>query len=134
MPDSLQAVSRDTIRSWDRRALDEYGIPGIILMENAARGSADLLSALRASEPERFGPPYRVVCGPGNNGGDGLALARHLHNRSLAVTIHLVEARSRIAPDSDAGLNLRIVERMGLDLRDAAPDRPVAEAIAQATG
>jgi NAD(P)H-hydrate epimerase len=92
-------------------------------MENAARGSADLLHALLTAEPARYGPPYQVLCGPGNNGGDGLALARHLFNRALPVTVHLIEPRSRIDPASDAGTNLRILERMGLDIREPGPGR-----------
>jgi len=130
----IPPVSRETIRSWDHRALLEYGIPGIILMENAARGAADLLCLLRASAPARFGPPYQVMCGTGNNGGDGMALARHLENRSLPVTVHLAEPRSQIRPETDAGINLRILERMGVDLREPGPDRPLERAIREATG
>src|SRR5262245_23421343 len=114
----IAPASRAAIREWDRRAIEEYGIPGILLMENAALGCERVLLGLIQSEPERCRPPFRIVCGPGNNGGDGLALARHLHNRGFAVSVLLVEPRSRVRPGSDAAVNLRIVERMGLDIRD----------------
>jgi NAD(P)H-hydrate epimerase len=117
------AASRDRIRDLDRRAIEEYGIPGIVLMENAARGSADALGEVLAARPGSCPPPYRIICGRGANGGDGFALARHLHNRGQAVSIHLAEPRSRTRPDSDAGINLRIVLRMGLDLREPAAGR-----------
>ncbi len=116
----VRPVAREAIRRWDRMATERYGIPSIVLMENAARGSADALALVSAGSG-RPRPPYRIACGPGSNGGDGLALARHLHNRGLAVSIFLAEPPSRFRPASDAGTNLRIVERMGLDLRQAGP-------------
>lgn len=115
------AVDRATVRGWDRRAIEEFGIPGIVLMENAALGCLRVLEELA---PAELGPPYTVICGPGNNGGDGLALARHLHNRGLPVSIHLVEDASRIDPASDAGINLRIVQRMKVPLREPGPRLP----------
>jgi hydroxyethylthiazole kinase-like uncharacterized protein yjeF len=102
-------------------------------MENAARGCADLLEELAAAEPRLLTPPYQLVCGPGNNGGDGFALARHLHNRGYEAVIHLVEPRERLGRDSDALSNLRIAERMGLDIRGPAPGRPLEQALQEAT-
>jgi len=116
--ESPTPLSREAIRDLDRQAVDKYGIPGIVLMENAALGCAEVLREIFPGEPG----PFRIICGPGNNGGDGLALARHLHNRDLAATIHLVVPRSKIRRETDAGINLEIVERMGLDLREPGPD------------
>ena len=116
----MRPQSRETIRSWDRRAIEEYGIPGIVLMENAARGCADLLLELSGREPDLV-PPYTIICGPGNNGGDGFALARHLHNRSRDVVIHLVEPRSRVRCSSDAGTNLEIVDTLCDELEARIP-------------
>jgi NAD(P)H-hydrate epimerase len=116
-------LARERIRELDRKAAEEYGIPTLILMENAARGSAEALIELQAAEPRGCPPPYRIICGRGSNGGDGLAMARHLHNRGREVSIYLAEPRSRIRPDSDAGINLRIVERMGLVIRDPGEGR-----------
>ena len=88
-------------RELDRRAIEEFGIPGIVLMENAGRGMAELLIAL--------GVKGRVVicCGKGNNGGDGLVIARHLDNRNVPVRVWLFcppeelrETRRRIGASS----------------------------------
>jgi len=134
MRDAPRPLSRASVRELDRRAIEEYGIPGIILMENAALGCDRILAEIRAADPARFGPPYRIACGPGNNGGDGFALARHLHNRGLAVEVHLVEPRGRIRTGSDAEVNFRIIERMGIPIREPGPDRPLERAIEEAGG
>jgi NAD(P)H-hydrate epimerase len=126
-------ATRAQIRDWDRRAIEEYGIPGIVLMENAALGCERVLLEILAADP-RCAPPYRIICGPGNNGGDGLALARHLHNRRLDVSIHLVEPRARVRAGSDAATNLRIAERMALPITEPGPGLPLERAIAAATG
>lgn len=99
----------DAVRTLDRLAVERYGVPGIVLMENAARNlrehALDLLARARR-------PDVVVLCGPGNNGGDGLALARHLSN--LGVPVSVVGVGEPGDPDSDAGVNRRIVERMGI--------------------
>ena len=69
-------LSRDEVRELDRRAIEGFGVPGVVLMENAGRGCAELLMRLN---PER--QPVVILCGPGNNGGDGFVIARHLDNR-----------------------------------------------------
>ncbi|TMM27726.1 MAG: hypothetical protein E6F99_30860, partial [Actinobacteria bacterium] len=65
-------LSRDEVRELDRRAIEGFGVPGVVLMENAGRGCAELLMRLN---PERR--PTVILCGPGNNGGDGFVIARH---------------------------------------------------------
>jgi NAD(P)H-hydrate epimerase len=103
-------LTREQAREIDRIAMEELRIPGIVLMENAARGIAEAI--LRRFPAPRG--PIAVVCGPGNNGGDGLAAARHLSNAGLDVRIHLVTRVEASRPASDAGTNLRIVRAMGL--------------------
>ncbi len=131
LPDPPRPLSRAAIRDLDRRAVEEFGIPGIVLMENAALGCDRVLAEIGAAD-RRFAPPWRIVCGPGNNGGDGLALARHLHNRGHAVAIHLVQPKDRVKPGSDAATNLAIVERMRLPIIEPGPGGAAA-AIAEAT-
>ncbi len=98
----------------DRLAIHEFGVPSIVLMENAARNAAgvamDMLGARR-------GLRVLVVCGTGNNGGDGLAIARHLSNEGLGVDVLL--AGPRRACSSDCAVNLEIARRMGLIARRA---------------
>jgi NAD(P)H-hydrate epimerase len=82
------------MREGDRRATEESGIPGILLMENAgfqaARAARELLPLPRAR-------PVAIVCGTGNNGGDGLVLARHLAALGAKVTVYLAGKAGRIA-------------------------------------
>jgi NAD(P)H-hydrate epimerase len=69
------ALTRDQCREIDRRAIEEYGISGLVLMENAGRGCVDVL--------QRLGIDGTVIilCGKGNNAGDGYVIARHLEIR-----------------------------------------------------
>jgi NAD(P)H-hydrate epimerase len=101
-------LTRDQVRSIDRRATEEYHVPGIVLMENASRGVADAA--------ERFFLPRAsrvlILCGGGNNGGDGLAAARHLHNRGHTVAIGLLIDPARYK--GDAKTNWDIVQAMRL--------------------
>jgi len=110
----MPELTREQAREMDRIAMEELHIPGIVLMENAARGIAQI--ALRRLGG-RLGP-VAVVCGPGNNGGDGLAAARHLANAGKDVRIHLVVPAEAYREGSDPAIHLEIARAMGLALRD----------------
>ncbi|MGL4464634.1 MAG: NAD(P)H-hydrate epimerase [Planctomycetia bacterium] len=86
-------LSRDAVRAIDRRAM-AAGVPGPVLMENAARGVVDLLVALRLPGP------VAVVCGKGNNAGDGFAIARHLHLLEIPVHIEAVVPAAALTGDA----------------------------------
>jgi NAD(P)H-hydrate epimerase len=81
-------LSRAEVRELDRRTIEVFGVPGIVLMENAGRGCAELLMKLN---PER--KPVAILCGPGNNGGDGFVIARHLDNQGWPVQVLTVVKR-----------------------------------------
>lgn len=101
-------VSPEQMREMDRLTIDEIGIPGIVLMERAAMGACD---ALMAHFPEA--DTACVLCGPGNNGGDGLAMARLLSQRGFDVDVVLA-----VEPDKytgDALTNLHICARLGFE-------------------
>jgi NAD(P)H-hydrate epimerase len=100
-------LTRDQLREIDRRATADYFIPGIVLMENAARAVTD--EACRVLSDECCGS-ILILCGGGNNGGDGLAVARHLHNRGAAVTIGL--CCDPASYKGDALINWKIVSAM----------------------
>ncbi|HEX4612283.1 MAG TPA: NAD(P)H-hydrate epimerase [Urbifossiella sp.] len=87
--DTSFTLTRAQARDLDRRAVEEFGMPGVCLMENAGRGAADLLARLN---PDRL--PTVILCGPGNNGGDGFVIARHLDNRGWPVTVWLLRPES----------------------------------------
>jgi len=111
----MKWVTRAEMREIDRRAIEEFGIPAAVLMENAGRGSA--VEAARLYRERGLRGPVLVFCGAGNNGGDGFVIARHLANAGLAVQILLCCDPSRIDRGREAGVNLTICERMALPIR-----------------
>ncbi len=101
-------MSRQQVKEVDRRAIEQFGVPGIVLMENAGRGVAELLLALGIRGP------IVICCGKGNNGGDGFVIARHLFNRHISVRVVLF-----CRPDDlsgDAAINCNIVQKMSIPL------------------
>lgn len=112
--DGIFILDRRGVREIDRLAVEEFAMPGVVLMENAARGVAQLaLDMLRAADISDSRPRVAIVCGPGNNGGDGYAAARFLHNAGCDVALHPI-APTRAG--SDAAINDEICRRMGLSM------------------
>jgi NAD(P)H-hydrate epimerase len=105
---SMQTMSRDEVRAVDAWAINEVGVPGVVLMENAGRSCAELLQEKLAGMAN---PRVCIFCGTGNNGGDGYVIARHLLNAGLAVTVILCGRRDKV--QGDARINLDILERLG---------------------
>ena len=103
----MRHLSRDQAREIDRLAVERYGIPMMVLMENAARSAADCVCDLMDNDCVG---QVLILCGPGNNGGDGLALARHLHNRGADPHILLVTDPGRYKGEALA--NFRITPAM----------------------
>ncbi len=91
------AVSAEEMRWCDATAIRSFGIPSLILMENAGKGAADRIA-------QSYGPMNDrrivVLCGKGNNGGDGMVVARHLLNRGAIVNVVLLASRSGIRGDA----------------------------------
>lgn len=102
----MKPLSRAEVRDIDRQAIEEFGLPGVVLMENAGRNAAALLH-------ERA-PAARVVivCGKGNNAGDGFVIARHLVNWGHEVRLLL--ACDPAEYRGDAAINWHVVQAMGL--------------------
>jgi NAD(P)H-hydrate epimerase len=101
-------LNREQVRALDRRAIEAFGIPGVVLMENAGRGTAELLLALGISGR------VAICCGKGNNGGDGFVIARHLANRGAEVRVLLCAPPEELR--GDAEVNYRIIARSGLPI------------------
>jgi NAD(P)H-hydrate epimerase len=100
-------LSRQQSRELDHRAMHEFGVPGIVLMENAGRGAAELLMRLNPNQHSVI-----IVCGPGNNGGDGYVMARHLSNHGWPVAAWSLA--DSLPTQSDAVTNYQIARRCGL--------------------
>jgi NAD(P)H-hydrate epimerase len=106
-------LTRTQVRDFDRRAIEEYGVPGVVLMENAGRGAADVLLRLGT------GGAVVICAGKGNNGGDGFVIARHLDNAGAAVRV-LLFARSEELT-GDAATNFNIISRSHLSISVCVP-------------
>ena len=110
-----KSLTREEMRELDRKAIEEYKIPGIVLMENAGRNAAEgILKML--DDPQQA--KVAILCGKGNNGGDGFVIARHLHNNGISVDVFLVARVSDILKDGDTGTNLQILLNMKIPVKE----------------
>lgn len=114
----MRVLTAEQMAAVDRRAIKEVGVPGMVLMENAALGVVDALGEVYAEAENVV-----VLCGPGNNGGDGLAVARHLDARGYGVRTLLLVAAETLS--GDARTQLEILEKQGPPVEVAAEDRDV---------
>ncbi len=105
-------ATRDEIRAFDRYAIETLGLPGIVLMENAGRQTAEAVRAMLAG---RARPRVVILAGPGNNGGDGFVVARHLAMAGIRAEVALLAPREKIVGDTDT--NLRVLEALGFQVR-----------------
>lgn len=110
-----ESLTREEMRELDRKAIEEYKIPGLILMENAGRNVAEEVLKM-TDDPQQT--KVAILCGKGNNGGDGYVVARHLHNHHVPVDVFLVANISDILKDGDAGTNLQILLPMKIPIRE----------------
>jgi NAD(P)H-hydrate epimerase len=104
-----QPLDCATIRACDERAIRQLGIPGLILMENAARGAAEVI---HREWRTRSAGEVIILCGPGNNGGDGFAIARQLAAAGVEVCVVLAEPAEKLR--GDAAVNFEILRNLGL--------------------
>jgi NAD(P)H-hydrate epimerase len=110
----MKTITRQQAREVDRRAIEQYGMTGLVLMENAGRGMADCLCRLAATGPSGRLGRTAICCGKGNNGGDGFVIARHLDLRAVDVHVLFWADPGELA--GDAAANFDIVRRAGLPI------------------
>lgn len=125
----IPLLSRQAVRGLDRDAESRLGVPGLVLMENAGRGAFDAIRARFAGALERI----VVVCGPGQNGGDGFVVARHAVQAGFNPEVLLVATASALT--GDAAHNHRALGALGcrvVELR-AGELEPLDAALARAT-
>src|SRR4030067_1786391 len=109
----MYIATANEMNNIDRRTREEYGIPTLLLMENAASGISRAVEQMLVSVR---GKRITVLCGRGNNGGDGLASARQLHNLVASVSAYLL---SDIADfKSEPAINLNIALKMGIEVNE----------------
>lgn len=112
-----RALSAQEMRRVDAASAD-HGMPGSVLMENAGGALARAAVSLAGPDGRFF-----VLCGTGNNGGDGLVAARHLHGLGRAVFVELLGEASELT--GDAGRNHRALVASGLTVAPISEDAPI---------
>lgn len=119
----MKIATAAEMREIDKTAMEWFGQPGVSLMESAGRAVADKATELLG---ETRGKIVFIVCGGGNNGGDGYVAARWLHNRGARVKLFLAVDRSHIR--GDALVHLETALRMGIECFDHTEPRGLEKA------
>ena len=105
----MRVLNTQQMREADRRTIDEIGIPSIVLMENAGRQA---VAAMEAAFEDLADSHVGVLCGRGNNGGDGFVIARTLIQRGVETSVFLLGSVADVR--GDARTNLEVLGRIGL--------------------
>ena len=96
---AVRVTTAAEMRELDRLAIETYGIPGVVLMENAG---AQVVRILWQEYPDLQARRVAVLCGRGNNGGDGFVIARYLHNMGVSVSVFIMGEPGGIRGDAGA--------------------------------
>jgi len=127
----MKILTSAEMREIDRGAIEELGIPGVVLMENAGLRT---VRALKTRFPSIAGERIVIAAGKGNNGGDGFVVARHLFNSGARPEVLLLAARDEVK--GDAATNLAVALKMGIpvtEVRDAAEWKKARTAVSRAS-
>jgi hydroxyethylthiazole kinase-like uncharacterized protein yjeF len=115
---NMKIVTTTEIRNIEKAAIEEYGIPSIVLMENAG---VEVVRQMESIIGNLYNKKVAIFAGTGSNGGDGYVVARHLHNQGAKVKVFLVGTKAAVA--GDAVLNLKIITNMGIDVLEVANEQ-----------
>ncbi len=111
----MRVLNAAQMREADRRTIEDIGIPSLVLMENAGR---QVVAAMEAVHTDLLERQVAVLCGRGNNGGDGFVVARTLLQRGVDVSVFLIGQVSDVR--GDARVNLDILGRLGVTVVEIA--------------
>jgi NAD(P)H-hydrate epimerase len=127
---AMKIVSARQMQELDRATINDIGIPGSVLMENAGRG---MFETIRAQVGDISGKRIAILCGRGNNGGDGFVIARYFHNAGARVDAFLFAESNTVT--GDAKINLEAFRRIGgrvVEITDEAAWRKAASDVKHA--
>lgn len=110
------ATTPEKVKEIDRKAVEEWGIPSALLMENAGRSAVEIIREEISPVPEEI----TVVSGKGNNGGDGLVVARRLMDMGYQVETFVLGKRDQLAAETER--NAKLLERMTDRVKYCSPD------------
>ncbi len=106
----MYLVTAEEMQAMDRQTIDTTGIPGQVLMENAGRGATRMLLEIFQQFLESAQAPSRkrigILCGRGNNGGDGFVMARYLAGSGHRVSVYLLSEKDKVMGDAKTNLLL----------------------------
>ncbi|NNF99573.1 MAG: NAD(P)H-hydrate dehydratase [Desulfobacteraceae bacterium] len=107
----MYIVTAEEMQRMDRDTIDQFGIPGRVLMENAGRGAT---AVFLNNNPQASCRRVGVAAGRGNNGGDGFVIARYLFEKKISVTVFLFAGKEKLTGDAQA--NFTLLERLGVPM------------------
>ncbi|MBK7091340.1 MAG: hypothetical protein IPH59_06410 [bacterium] len=116
----MKLVTSAQMRMIDHRAINELGIPGLQLMENAGQGIAAWIREIFRDNVK--GKRFAIVCGKGNNGGDGYVIARHLHQWGAVPQVFMLASPEEIK--GDALTNLQRIQELGMTIWQTRQGQP----------
>jgi len=99
----MKVATAEQMQELDRKAMEVYRIPGIVLMENAGRGAAEVISK---TLPDLSRKKLAVIAGKGNNGGDGFVIARYLLNQGISVKVFLLTEPRALRGDAETNFHI----------------------------
>ena len=114
----MRILNAAQMREADRFTIEEIGIPSLVLMENAGR---QVVAAMEAAYEGRLNGRVAVLCGRGNNGGDGFVVARTLLQRGIDAAVFVIGALAEVR--GDAKTNLEILGRLGVTVVEIADEQ-----------
>src|SRR6187397_1666940 len=109
----MRILNATQMREADRQTIEDVGIASLVLMENAGR---QVVSAIESAYEDRLSGRVAILCGRGNNGGDGFVVARTLAQRGVDVSVFLLSPVSHVK--GDAKINLEILGRLGIGVME----------------
>jgi NAD(P)H-hydrate epimerase len=119
----MQVLTTEQMREADRRTIEEIGIPGRVLMESAGRTVVRKMSLVL---PDLSAHPIEVVCGKGNNGGDGLVVFRYLATQGYSVRAWVLAPFETLSGDAKGNLDAAL--RLGLPVQSVPDEVSLAKA------
>ncbi|MGM0441960.1 MAG: NAD(P)H-hydrate epimerase [Elusimicrobiota bacterium] len=108
----MKHISTEQMKKLDKKTIKEFGIPSVVLMENAGREVANVAVDMFSGDKSK---KIVCICGKGNNGGDGFVTVRHLLNKGFKTDIFIIERASDLK--GDAKINFNILKNMKVDKR-----------------
>lgn len=105
----MKIATRQIVREIDRLTISKYGVPGLVLMENAGRATADVIL-----DNFSYAGRVSIFAGSGNNGGDGFVIARHLISEGLDVDLYLLSDSKKLT--GDALTNFNALKNIGVNI------------------